>query len=165
MYKVLIAPFSKPLPADGGGMRPSPKDYPWWNELLAELNQKGEYRFEQISTKDQPRLTGVHKYHDNIPYSEMYKLVNDCDFFISVDTLIPHIANLARKRGVVIWGMGHPRFFGYSMNLNILKDEKFVRPIEHTWLVWHGVPTTTECWELPGVVAKLINDNRNKLRG
>lgn len=162
MYKVLVAPFSKPIPVENG-WGASPKDYPWWTDLISILNQTGLYEFHQLSIREQPRIAGMAQYHDNLPYGKIVELINDCDFFISIDTFLPHIAQLYKKRGFVIWGMGHPRFFGYMQNINILKDEKYVRPNDHTWGVWIDVKPQLECWHTPDIIANIINDNAKQI--
>lgn len=160
--KILLAPFSKPIP-NGDKLIPSPKDYPHWENLVSELKRTGRYEFGQISVTGQPELKLVSRYHQNLTYRQMVELVQEYDTFISVDTFLPHIAHLLGKVGVVLWGMGNPKYFGYEDNLNIYKDEKYFREDKLTWMVWAYTQANENAWDKPCTVANKIKSRINSL--
>jgi ADP-heptose:LPS heptosyltransferase len=117
---VIIAPFSKKLRNE----KANPKNYPYWPELIELLKKK--YELVQIGIKGEPELAANVKY--DLPMFELQDRLKNCSFWISVDSFLPHLAEHVGKRGVVIWGVSDPLIFGYSTNLNILKDRKYLRP-------------------------------------
>jgi ADP-heptose:LPS heptosyltransferase len=58
---------------------------------------------------------------------DMETTISKFDLFISVDNFVPHLAYTIKKRGIVLWGKSDPTIFGYSENVNLLKDKKYLR--------------------------------------
>lgn len=113
---ILISPFTK-----------KPKNYPYWKELVRELDD-----VVQIGVDGEEQL--VDDFRKNLPLKEIEKLVKKCDYWISVDSFLPHLAHHIKKPGVVIWALSDPEIFGYKENLNILKDRKYLRANQfYTW--------------------------------
>ena len=98
------------------------KSYPWWSELIRLLS--GQHII-QIGLEDEEQL--VNDFRKNLKLKDIENLVKDCYFWISIDSFLPHLAHHLSKPGVVIWGVSDPNIFGYSENLNILKDRKYLR--------------------------------------
>lgn len=124
---ILISPYSRKL---RNGNR-NAKNYPYWKDLykmLRELDKditqigiKGEKQFSKDCRK-------------NLSLSDVKELIIKCNFWVSVDNFLQHMAHHLQKPGVVIWGVSDPLIFGYPENLNILKDRKWLRKNQFdTW--------------------------------
>jgi ADP-heptose:LPS heptosyltransferase len=125
MPNILISPFSKKL---RNGKR-NPKDYPYWKEVIEGLK---DYHIIQIGVEGEEQL--VEDFRKNLGLKDIGKLLKDC-IFISVDSFLPHLAHKVGVKGIVLWGQGNPRIFGHPEHINLLKDEKYLRPgIEQFWI-------------------------------
>jgi len=112
--KIIISPYSKKtIKGD-----PSPKDYPYWEELISVLNKK--HHIVQIGVNGEPIIEGIHESKFNLTFKELEGLTLSSDSFISVDNFYPHFCNTIGKYGYVIWGPSNPAIYGYSKNVNIL---------------------------------------------
>jgi ADP-heptose:LPS heptosyltransferase len=116
--KIILSPYAQKLPS---GLS-NAKNYPFFPEVLSYLK---DHTIIQIGIRGEKQL--VPDFRVNLSYKELLVLVKDCDFFISVDSFLPHLAKHVGKTGVVIWGKSDPIIFGYPENLNILKDRKYLR--------------------------------------
>lgn len=127
---VLISPFSKRL-RNG---KNNAKNFPYWPELLARLDDS--CRIVQIGTAGESCLT--RDFRVNLPLSEITRLVKESNFWISVDSFLPHLAHLVEKPGAVIWGLSDPNIFGYPENLNLIRDRNLLR--KDQFLYWEDEP-------------------------
>jgi ADP-heptose:LPS heptosyltransferase len=116
---IIISPYSKPLRS--GNV--NPKNYPYWKELLYLINDK---HIIQVGVDGEKELTK--DFRKNLSLDKLSSLIKECDYWISVDNFFQHLAYHVKKPGVVIWGKSDPNIFGYSKNLNILKDRLLLRP-------------------------------------
>ena len=116
---ILISPYSKVL---RNGER-NAKNFPYWSELLALLS--GE-RIVQLGITGEKIM--VPEFRDSLPLKNIKGLLEECDYWISVDNFLPHLAHHVGKPGVVIWSVSDPLIFGYPENVNVLKDRKYLRP-------------------------------------
>lgn len=98
------------------------KTYPWWPELIRLLSTQD---IVQIGLDDEEQL--VNDFRKNLNYNEIAELLKASQFWVSIDSFLPHLAHHINKPGVVIWGVSDPNIFGYNENLNILKDRKYLR--------------------------------------
>ena len=121
---ILIAPYPRPL-RNG---KISAKCYPYWKELISLLK---DHHIIQIGVVGEEKL--VPDFRVNLPLKEIERLVRECDFWISVDSFLQHVAITLKKKGVVLWGTSHPNIFGYPSNYNILFDKKYLRPDPYYW--------------------------------
>jgi ADP-heptose:LPS heptosyltransferase len=112
MKKILIHPYANNL-REGGV---SPKNYPYFPELLGLLRQDGSV-IAQIGREGEDQLCET--FHKNLPISQISEILKESEFFISVDSFLPHLAILHGVRGVVLWGPSDPKIYGYENNLNI----------------------------------------------
>jgi len=136
---ILISPYSKPL-RDG---KENPKNYPYWKELVIELEKFNEV--VQIGIKGEVPL--VSKFYFNLSLKEISALVNLSDFWISVDNFLPHLANKLGKRGAVLWSQSDPLIFGYPQNVNILKDRRCLR--SNQFNIWEQSVYNIDAYTLP----------------
>jgi hypothetical protein len=115
--KIIISPYSKKtIKGDS-----SPKDYPYWKELVSVLHKK--HHIIQIGVNWERILEGVHESKLNLTFKELEELTLSSDSFISVDNFYPHFCNTIGKYGYVIWGPSNPSLYGYSKNVNILPSK------------------------------------------
>ena len=119
--KIIIAPTSHAMPND----KINPKNWPYWNELIRKLKDKGHYLY-QIGLEGE-LLLGCHEDWIDQSFDELKKLLDMCDTFISVDSFFPHFAHYHGRTGTVIFTQSDPKIFGYKDNNNLLKDRKYLR--------------------------------------
>jgi len=149
--KVIISPYSRRM---RNGNR-NPKNYPYFEEVVKQLRKQGVYVI-QIGIKGEKEL-GANKTLFNKPLKELVALLNKCDKWISVDNFFSHLAYLHNKPGVVIFGQSDPEIFGHDFNTNLLKDKKYLRPLQ--FAPWEDVIYSTECFVDASVVINKIIGN------
>ena len=137
--KIVISPYSKQLREKD---TPHPKNYPFWPELIQLLEG---HEIIQVGVKGEVELVENCKF--NLPTPELIELCKGMDFFISVENFFPHFVNFnfKDKRGLVIFSKSDPEIFGYSQNINYLKDKKYLRwdqfgPWEYTDYIKEAFP-------------------------
>ena len=147
---ILIAPFSQKLrpPKEG---KTNPKNYPWWPELIELLK---DHSITQIGVEGEPRLAPT--FLKGLQYNHIKTLVNEKDFWISVDSFLPHLAQFTNKNGVVLWGPSDPLIYGYSNNLNILKDRSYLRPDQFN--IWEAIDHNPDAFVKPEEVYTKIKE-------
>lgn len=152
MKKIIISPYSRAL-RNG---KNNPKNYPWWNEVVALLKEKGG-RVIQVGTKGEKPLEGVETVEFNLPLKELRDMLDECDTWASVDNFFQHLAFLHGKPGVVVFGQSNPLIFGHPQNKNLLKDPKYLR--EKQFDIWESCQYLNEAFVSPDiVVAALLGD-------
>lgn len=153
---IIISPYSKPL---RNGKR-NAKNYPHWSELVIRLRKKYD-DIIQIGIEGEEKIKGVKEFKQNLSLSEIKKLVQESEFWISVDNFLPHLSHHVKKPGVVIWGFSDPNIFGYPENLNILKDRKNLR--QRQFDIWEIIAFNPNVFLSADEIIKLIlNWNMNK---
>jgi len=129
MSSVVISPYAK-LMRNG---REHPKNYPYWKELVALMN-KDNISVIQIGMSVEPPLEGITEFKKDLDFSQIKELIKQTDTWISVDTFLQHLCAFYKlKRGIVLWGQSDPRIFGYSRNINLLKDKIYLRDKQFWW--------------------------------
>jgi hypothetical protein len=118
---ILISPWSR-LTTDG---KPSPKNYPWWPEVVAALMRRG-FEVVQLSCNGEPGVPGARRIND-LALSGVATLMYGCQTWIAVDNFFPHMASCLGQPGVAIFGFSDPEIFGHPENINLLKDRKYLR--------------------------------------
>jgi ADP-heptose:LPS heptosyltransferase len=116
---ILISPFAQKL----RNWMPNPKSPTpeWWKSLLGLFNEQ----IIQIGVTNEPQL--VSDFRQNLRLDQIKQLVLSCELWISVDSFLPHLAHHVGVPGIVIWTLADPNIFGYTENVNILKDRKYLR--------------------------------------
>lgn len=125
--RVLIAPYAATLPS---GTR-NPKNWPWFTELVAQLNAEG-HEVLQIGTANEAKVEGVAHFIQDWPLSKLAQLACSCDTWVSVDSFWPHYCHTHHLlSGIVIWGQSDPRIWGHPENVNLIKDRKYLRQFQY----------------------------------
>jgi ADP-heptose:LPS heptosyltransferase len=155
MKRVLISPFAQNL-RNGAE---NPKNYPYWDELLALIN-KEQIKITQIGSSKDKQLPFVDSFLVNEKYLNIKNLIKEHDTWISVDSFIQHLNHYYDKKpGIVIWSQSDPKIFGYDENVNILKHRKYLR--EKQFWLWEQCQYNKEAYVNPTVVRtallKLLN--------
>ena len=152
--KILISPFAQKM----RNKERNPKEYPHWERLLKLL--KG-HEIIQIGVPKEEKL--VHDFRI-LKLKEIKQLLKEVDLFISVDSFLPHLAKHVNKKGIVIFGQSDPQLFGYPENINIIKDNKYLR--DNQYDIWENAKYRYDVFVEPEVIADIVknwkvDDGRN----
>ena len=121
---ILISPWARNT-TDG---KPSPKNYPHWEEVVRLLHEEGyKGQVVQVSCAGEPEIPGRDVFAGDFPLSEIEDMLRHCKAWISVDNFFHHLAWSVGKPGVVLWGVSDPLIFGHPENTNLLKSRGFLR--------------------------------------
>ena len=151
MKKIIISPYARALPIK----KRNAKNYPWFKEIVEELNKIGYYVI-QIGTKEEKEIEGVKEFIKNKTIEEIAKILKDSYLWISVDNMVQHLANTINKRGIVIYGKSNPKNFGYSQNINVIKDEKYFRKDQFSW--WMNEDFDDNVFVKPDKIIEIVKD-------
>lgn len=150
--KIVISPYSK-------GMRngkPHPKNYPAWKGVVSLLKADG-HEIIQIGIEGEERLTDDCRF--GLPVPQLVELIKEMDLFISVDNFFPHMCHHYYEKygkiGIVIFSQSDPSIFGYTENINTLKDKKYLRKNQF-WL-WEQAEYNEDAFVHPEEVMKAIS--------
>lgn len=150
---IIIHPFSRKLISG----KKNPKDYPdkYWEQIVDYLNDKEE--IIQIGTNGDKKFVPncIFDAHTN----ELRDLLLKANYFISIDSFLPHMAKNYNLKGIVIFGQSSPNIFGYPENINLLKDPKYLR--ENQFLSWEKAIYKENVFVKPEVVIEAIKYIRN----
>ncbi|MFA5050998.1 MAG: hypothetical protein WC499_02690 [Patescibacteria group bacterium] len=114
------------------------KSYPYWEKF-----------FELAKGHEIKKIEGI------LPFSEIVKMVNECDIWISIDSFLPHLCAYHKlKRGVVLWSKSDPLIFGYEHNINLLKSREYLRP--DTYGTWSDTVCDKNAFVSPQVLLQEI---------
>lgn len=152
--KIIISPFSGFLNKQNNA-----KNYPYWSHLI-KLLRKENCLIWQVGTKNESDLGADERYCD-LPMENLKFILEECDFWISVDNFFQHFAHYYNKQGVVIFSKSDPELFGYKENFNILKDRKYLR--EDQFNIWNDEKLNIESFVLPIDVINSIKGKRKWL--
>lgn len=147
---ILLAPWARKMPE---GML-HPKDYPYWKEVITGLNEE----FIQVGIEGEVQL--VDDFRKGLSLSQLRKLVEKCDTWISVDSFFQHFCWDLGKPGIVLWGQSDPLIFGHPENTNLLKDRKYLR--EKQFWLWTQCEYKQEAFVEPQIVIDTVNTVLNK---
>lgn len=153
---VLISPFSQKLRNNNQ----NPKNFPYWQDLITQLRGSGKVdEIWQIGVGNEYRFEGVtHKFFDK-PLKEVADLANKASVWLSVDNFMPHLCNAfnVETKGIVIFSRSNPDHFGYAQNVNLLKDQKYLRPDQ--FFIWEQCDYVEDAF----VSAKTVFDEIMKI--
>lgn len=128
---IVISPFAR-VGIDG---QPSPKDYPYWSELISLIKERYDNVYlVQVGVEGEKDI-GCHCFLKNLPFKVLSMLIRGCDVWISVDNFFHHLASHLNKPGIVIFGVSDPLVFGDERNINLLKDRKYLQNKFDNWSV------------------------------
>ncbi len=145
---VLISPFTKRY-----NNKPNAKEYPYWKELIELIRDN----IIQVGIDGETQL--VKDFRKNLTMKEIEDLLKDCDYWISIDTYLQHLAHNIGKNGVVLWGTSDPNIFGYSNNINIIKDRKYLR--NNQFNIWNDEIWNPDTFVEAREVYRIIMENIN----
>jgi len=102
--------------------------------MSLKLKSSDIFHITQVGVAGEEKLEGVDEFLLNKPLSELRKLVEECDIWVSNDNFFHHFCWLIGKPGVVIFSQSDPLIFGHAENKNLLKDRKYLRSNQFgTW--------------------------------
>ncbi len=159
MHQIIVSPYSKKL--RNGNM--NPKNYPYWEDFVKLANSAG-YSCVQIARNDEPVIEAVRNKTNKIfeyeNLGELDNLIYSCKTFVTIDSFLPHLCHYKKVYGVVIFGRSDPKIFGYTENINILKDRKYLR--NNQFDMWENTEYIEEAFVLPEVVLEAVNTIFNR---
>lgn len=126
---IIISPFSRPL---RNGKR-NPKDFPYWDGFVSYLKGDGHIVI-QIGVAGEKEIPGVDKMCVGSDLNQLVYLLGQCDAWVAVDNFFHHLVDHFNKPGIVIFSQSDPKIYGHKQNLNVLKDEKYLR--EKQFDIW-----------------------------
>ena len=141
---ILISPYAKALPSG----RKHPKNYPYWPELIDQIQKSTSTPLIQVGISGEPQL--LPDYRVDLTLEELGTLVDSCKLWISVDSFFQHFCWDRGKYGIVLWGQSDPNIFGHPENINLLKDRKYLRKNQF-WL-WEQCEANDEAFVRPEIV-------------
>jgi ADP-heptose:LPS heptosyltransferase len=147
--KIIISPYSKPM-RNG---KENAKNYPYWNEVIKMLLD-ANHEVTQLQFVGEKTIDVCREFVHYSTLSIVELLIDEYDAYVSVDNFLQHIAHYRKKYGVVIWGKSDPELFGYSENVNLLKDRKFLRI--HQFETWEAEPFDPLVFVTPQIVVKAV---------
>ena len=136
---ILIHPYAKPL-KNG---KENPKNYPYWGELVQELQKI--MHVVQIGVESEKQL--VKDFRKNLSMAELRQLIKNCHTWIGIDSFFQHLAWSEGKPGIVLWSVSDPNIFGHPENINLLKDKKYLASNQFLW--WDYTPYNPEAFVSP----------------
>lgn len=125
---IVISPFSKALRSG----KNNPKNYPFWPELVKEIQKK--MQVVQVGVEGEEQL--VPDFRKNLSLPALRALIQMCDTWISCDSFFQHLGWDEGKRGIVLWAVSDPLIFGHPENVNLLKDRANL--VKNQFLWWEA---------------------------
>ncbi len=154
MKKIIISPYSRKLRSftKETQTKVNPKNFPYWKEVVSSLQLKG-YHVIQVGI-DGEEPVGANEIKFNLKLKDLKLLLLDCDTWASVDNFFNHFATFYNKKGVVVWGRSDPNIYGYSQNINLLKDRKYLR--SNQFELWEQDEFNIDSFVSPDAVVSAI---------
>ena len=125
---IIIAPYAQKLRTG----KENPKNYPYWEELVQELQKT--MHIVQVGVEGEKQL--VEDFRKNLPIAQLRILLKECKTWIGVDSFFQHLAWDEGKPGIVLWGPSDPLIWGHPENVNLLKDRSHL--VENQFLWWEA---------------------------
>jgi hypothetical protein len=144
---IIIAPYAQKLRTG----KENPKNYPYWKELVYELQKT--MHVVQVGVEGEDQL--VPDFRKNLPISELRKLLQECRTWISCDSFLQHLGWDEGKKGIVLWGPSDPLVFGHPENINLLKDRSHL--VENQFIWWEATEHKNERFVEPKEVVEHLN--------
>jgi ADP-heptose:LPS heptosyltransferase len=112
----------------------------------------GGHEVTQVGAAGEEQVAG--KFVANPSFQELGRLLLDQDSFITIDSYLQHYAWFLGKCGIVVWGQSDPAIFGHGLHVNLLKDEKYLRP--DPFNIWEGRAVIEEAFVRPEIVVQAL---------
>ena len=141
---IIISPYAKQL-KNG---KNNPKNYPYWKELIKLIDEP----IIQVGIEGEEQL--VPDFRKNLSIPELRKLIQECDTWISCDSMFQHLAWDEKKSGIVLWSVSDPLIFGHPENVNLLKSRDSLAPNQFLW--WEYLDHKSENFVEPEIVINSI---------
>lgn len=142
---IIISPYSKAL-LNG---KQNPKNYPYWKELIAMIDEP----IVQVGIEGEEKL--VPDFRKNLPITELRELLWQCRTWVSCDSFFQHLAWDEGVPGIVLWGVSDPLIYGHPENTNLLADRKYLAENQFLW--WNFVEHQNERFVKPNIVLEHLN--------
>ena len=143
---IIIAPFAQKLI---NGKR-NPKNYPYWEELVNEI-QKNEH-VVQVGRTGEDQLVSDCRF--DLTVNQLRELLRECKTWIGVDSFFQHLGWDEGKPGIVLWSVSDPLIFGHPENVNLLKDRSYL--VENQFLLWDYTEHNSDAFVKPDVVLRAL---------
>lgn len=149
MKTVVISPYAKKYREN----RPHPKNYPYFPAVIKGLKELG-IKIIQVGIKDEPILDNIDEVKFDLSLDDLKKLLKSADTFIAVDSFVQHFAAYNKIPGIIIFSQSNPKIFGNPIHINLLKDEKYLRPDQFG--IWESVQFNDDAFVAPQVVIDAV---------
>ncbi len=133
---------------------PSPKNYPYYLELVNLLKQQNIQTI-QIGVKDETNINADLRF-DNLPIPKLIELSSKVSLNISIDNFYSHFCHFYKRKCIVLYSLSNPSIWGYPENINLLKDKKYLRPIKQQYEFWENIKPIKESFVEPQEVLKVV---------
>jgi ADP-heptose:LPS heptosyltransferase len=148
--KIVLFPWAKRL-RDG---KNNPKNYPWWPELVTQLQAVG-HNLVQVGVDGEEQI--VPDFRKSLTIAELTKLMRESDTWIGVDSFGQHLGWDLGIRGIAIFGQSDPNIFGHPENINLLKSRNYLREQQFWW--WEQAEYRTEAFVEPDTVIRTLAES------
>ena len=130
---IIISPYSSFV----GEGKSNPKNYPKekWIELIKLIKEEFNLPIIQIGLDNEEPIEGVTVKLPATQLEDLKVLLDAAVTWISVDNFFHHFAAYYNKPGVVLFSYSDPTIFGHKININLLKDRKYLR--KHQFQLWN----------------------------
>jgi ADP-heptose:LPS heptosyltransferase len=145
---IIIAPYAQKLRTS----KENPKNYPYWEELVQELQKT--MHVVQVGVEGENQL--VPDFRKKLPVPELRKLIQECKTWISVDSFFQHLAWDEGKPGIVLWGPSDPLIFGHPENINLLKDRSHL--VENQFIWWESTEHSSDRFVKPQEILEHLKE-------
>lgn len=151
MKKIIISPYSSKVET----LKQNAKNYPYFNELIQEIRDRGNFSLIQIGINGEKSIGGCDEILLNLSFRDLSVLINNCYSWISVDNFFHHFAWAKNKRGNVIFGPSDPNIFGHKENNNILKNRKYLA--QNQFDLWENIRFNEHAFDKADIVVKKLD--------
>lgn len=141
---IIISPFAQKL----GNGATNPKNYPFWKELIAMIDEP----IVQVGVKGEEQL--VPDFRQNLSIAELRGLIHECRTWISCDSFMQHLGWDEGIKGIVLWSVSDPLIFGHPENINLLKSRDSL--VQNQFLIWDYTPHNPDLFVTPDVVLQQL---------
>jgi len=144
---IIIAPYAQKLRTN----KENPKNYPYWELLVQELQKT--MHVVQVGITGEKQL--VPDFRTNLPIAALRELLWQCKTWIGVDSFFQHLAWDEGVSGIVLWGPSDPLIFGHPENINLLKDRSYLTENQFLW--WESTEHKNDRFVKPIEVLAYLN--------
>ena len=145
---IVISPYSKKL-RNG---KENPKNYPYWEELIAWIQINVGFDIVQVGVEGETKLVDDCRF--NLSVIELRNLINECQTWISCDSMFQHLAWSEGKQGIVLWSVSDPLIYGHPENINLLKNRSYL--VQNQFLWWDSYEFNPDAFVKPKEVVHFL---------